>query len=317
MKKWLFGLLVILVLLVISAYIFIPTQIKISGNTLTGCDNKNISLFLHDQQKWALWWPQQPENKIEADSSFNYKDYHYRLTKPLSHGGEMQLIKKGTKFKISVSLFPINNDTTAIAWQTGFTASNNPIKRITQYFEALSMKKNIKMVIGSLGQYVNHTKNVYGIDVIKEKVKIDFFVSTKKSFPHYPTTSEVYEMIDNIRNYIASQGAKEKDYPMLNIMSLDTIQYEAHVAIPVDKKLPDNNEFSLKWMPRGGNILVTEIKGGIKTVDQSMKQFTQYVTDHQLTVMAIPFQSLITDRRKEPDTSRWITRLYYPVMQAH
>jgi effector-binding domain-containing protein len=316
MKKWLLGTFIILILLVISAYIFIPNEIKISGNTLTGCNNKNISFFLHNQRKWALWWPQQQVNKIEADSSFNYNDYHYKLMKPLTHGGEIQLIKKEDKFKISVFLFPVNNDTTAIAWQTGFAASNNPIKRIAQYFEALGIKKNIKMIIESLGQYVNHTKNVYGIDVIKEKVKIDFLVSTKKSFSHYPSTSEVYGMIDNVKNYIARQAAKEKDYPMLNIMALDTIRYEAQVAIPVDKKLPDSNEFSFKWMPRGGNILAAEIKGGIKTVDQSIEQFREYVTDHQLTVMAIPFQSLVTDRRMEPDTSKWITRLYYPVMQT-
>jgi hypothetical protein len=31
--------------------------------------------------------------------------------------------------------------------------------------------------------------------------------------------------------------------------------------------------------------------------------------------MAIPFQSLITDRVKEPDTAKWITKLYAPVLR--
>jgi hypothetical protein len=29
--------------------------------------------------------------------------------------------------------------------------------------------------------------------------------------------------------------------------------------------------------------------------------------------MAIPFQSLVTDRSKQPDTTKWITNIYTPV----
>jgi effector-binding domain-containing protein len=314
MRKWLLGLLTILVLLLISIYIFIPAQIKISGNVLTGCDDKNIDRFLHDQQKWASWWPDQTTNKLGADSSINYNGFNYKLTEPLANGGEIELIKKEEKFKLSVFLFPINKDSTAIIWQTGFAASNNPIKRIVQYLEAFRIKKNIKSVIEGLAQFVTETKNIYGIDVIREKVKIDFMISVKKLFSHYPTVPEVYEIIDDAKKYIASQDAKEIDYPMVNIMATDSIHYEAQVAIPVDKKLPGNENFSFKWMPRGGNMLVTDIKGGVKTVDEAMKQFNRYVSDRQLTVMAIPFQSLVTDRRKETDSTKWITRLYYPIM---
>jgi hypothetical protein len=33
--------------------------------------------------------------------------------------------------------------------------------------------------------------------------------------------------------------------------------------------------------------------------------------------MAIPYQSLVTDRMKEPDTMKWLTRLYVPVFPIH
>jgi hypothetical protein len=38
------------------------------------------------------------------------------------------------------------------------------------------------------------------------------------------------------------------------------------------------------------------------------------VQDHQRVAPAIPFQSLVTDRTKQPDTSKWVTRLYWPIM---
>ena len=317
MKKWLFGLLVVLVLSVMAIYIFIPGEIKISSNVLTSCDNKNVSTLLHDQQKWMLWWPKQAVMMSGTDSSFNYHDWRYKLTKPLGDGGEIRLIKQNTELETTVSLFPVNKTSTSILWQTSFAASLNPIKRMVQYMEAFRIKKDMKAILESFRLFADKTENIYGITVKRDKVKIDFMVSTKKYFSHYPTTGEIYEMIAQVRNYIVTHGANGIDHPMLSIMARDSMQYEAHVAIPVDKKLPENDTFSFKWMPKGGNILISQIQGGVKTIEQAQKQFNIYVTDHQLTVMAIPFQSLVTDRMKEPDSSKWVTWLYYPVMQGN
>jgi len=314
MKKWFFGVLAVLVLSVIAVYVFIPGQFKISGDVLSGCDNKNISISLHDHQKWMRWWPKQAVPVTGADSFFNYNDGRYKLTKPLADGGEIELIIKNNKFEITVFLLPVNKDSTAIVWQTSFAASSNPIKRLAQYFEAVQMKKDMKTILESLRLFVDKTENIYGINVKREKVKIDFMVSTKKSFSHYPTTEEIYKMIAAVKNYIVKEEAKEIDYPMLSITTEDSLEYGAHVAIPVDKKLLENDTFSFKRMPKGGNILVSEIQGGVKATEQALQQFSAYVTDHQFTVMAIPFQSLITDRMKERDSSKWITRIYYPVM---
>jgi hypothetical protein len=40
----------------------------------------------------------------------------------------------------------------------------------------------------------------------------------------------------------------------------------------------------------------------------------KYKDDYQRVSPAIPFYSLITDRLKEPDSSKWITKIYFPVM---
>ncbi len=62
-----------------------------------------------------------------------------------------------------------------------------------------------------------------------------------------------------------------------------------------------------------GKILSTEIKGGEYAVETGFKELSNYISDNQLTSPAIPFQSLVTNRVMEPDTSKWITKLYYPI----
>lgn len=84
------------------------------------------------------------------------------------------------------------------------------------------------------------------------------------------------------------------------------------VAIPTKKPLPSKNKFQVKRMILG-NILMGEVKGGITTVINSEEQLANYVTDHKKLSPAISYQSLVTDRLMEKDSTKWVTRLYYPV----
>jgi len=69
-----------------------------------------------------------------------------------------------------------------------------------------------------------------------------------------------------------------------------------------------------KWMMKGGNILTGEVTGGQEQIEQAQKQMELYISDYQRSIIAIPFQMLITDRTKEPDSTKWVTRIYYPVV---
>ena len=67
-------------------------------------------------------------------------------------------------------------------------------------------------------------------------------------------------------------------------------------------------------MVKNGNILVVEVRGDQQTINEAIKQIEKYITDYQRSIIAIPFQSLITDRSKESDSTKWITKIYYPVV---
>ena len=101
---------------------------------------------------------------------------------------------------------------------------------------------------------------------------------------------------------------------MLNITTKDSINFLTRVAIPVNKRLKDSGNISYKRMLGGGKILVAEIKGGSYSLKKGEIEIEQYVIDYNRIAPAIPFQSLVTDRMKEQDTSKWITKIFYPVL---
>jgi hypothetical protein len=120
-------------------------------------------------------------------------------------------------------------------------------------------------------------------------------------------------MIQSLKNYIGQNNASEKNAPMLNIFEIDSTHYEAMTAIPVDRQLPQTKEFAPKFLLKGGNILEAEIRGGPNTIEKALDEIENYRTDYKFTSPAIPYQLLLTDRMKEKDTAKWITRIYYPV----
>jgi hypothetical protein len=77
--------------------------------------------------------------------------------------------------------------------------------------------------------------------------------------------------------------------------------------------VPENGAVLFRRMVPG-NILVTEVTGGQATVDDGFRQLEFFLSEHSLTSPGMPFQSLVTDRLAEKDTSKWITKLYYPIM---
>jgi len=101
---------------------------------------------------------------------------------------------------------------------------------------------------------------------------------------------------------------------MLNVYADNPGRYQVMVAIPTKSDLPSESGFQLKKMVLG-NILVAEVKGGPATVRLGEENLQNYVDDYHKISPAIPYQSLITNRMAESDTTKWITKLYYPVFR--
>ena len=313
MKKWIIGACSILLLLFISSYFFIPGKIIVTRSITANANQTGVFRFLTDESNWQKWWPDSSSVIVDRQTVFESGGYHFEKTKMLYNSFEITIEKDHCTDSSLLHIFSLGKDSIKIEWNTIINTGRNPFSRILRYFKAQKIGNSLEVILTAMQKHISNVKNIYGIDIRKEKVKIEFLFSTKKSFSHYPTTREIYEMINQIKKYIIRLQAKEEEYPMLHINTSDSSHFEAQVAIPVNKQLANTDIFTLKKMLKFGNIIVAEITGGKNTADSAMKQIELYVSDHQYNNIALPFQSLVTDRMKVTDTSKWLTRIYYPI----
>src|SRR5450631_1416123 len=172
----------------------------------------------------------------------------------------------------------------------------------------------MQAVLNNLNQFTSDPQKVYEISIFRTSFVDTNMLSTRFITTSYPATEEIYKKFEMLKKIIQKQYGKVTGYPMMNVNILKTDSFETQVAIPTNHTLENEGSiFSRKMVP--GNFLSAIIKGGEYTIRESMQQLDFYLKDHGKIQMARPFEQLITDRTLEPDTTKWITRIYLPVVE--
>jgi len=312
MKKWIVTVLILLILGTLSTYIFIPGKIVVGQYSSFATNRAGLYRNIFEQSTWGKWWP--GDKTDSAKHVFRYHDFTYQIKDKKLSSLEMSIKNGDLDYASSLTMIAPTNDSVTLQWRGEYTNSFNPIRRIQIYQKSKQLKKEMQELMDTIARYFSITENIYDYRIEKASVVDSNLVFTSSVCKGYPTVPFIYAMVDQLKAFIRAGNAKETGFPMLNVNTADSINYLVRVAIPVDRKMEASGNISYKWMLGGGNILITEIKGGTREINKAFQQVEYYVADHLRNAPAIPFLSLVTDRRAEPDSSKWITRIYYPVM---
>jgi hypothetical protein len=301
MKKFLFVLLLLVVVAIACIYIFIPSNIIVSAVTVAHAPVGSVYRCVNNKKTW--------QQKLMPDNSL-FKGYTINSTiqnavNVVLHDGNDTI---NTKL---ILIFP-GGDSTIIHWDCALVAGTNPFSRLHTYNKAVEIKKNMDSVLSKLKILSADPENIYGLHIDKASVKDTVLISTKTILDHYPSTSEIYNLVNKLNDYAIQSGALITGNPMYNITPGEKETVRLMVALPVNKLLPQNNSvIPVRMVP--GNFLSTQVSGGEATVRNALAEMQNFITDNNKTSMAIPFSYLVTNRTDEPDTSKWITQIYMPV----
>ena len=315
MKKWfLIPFTVSLVALVGLVYFIIPNKIVIHQTIVLNAKQNAVFRSLTDTKTWGKWWP--VKNNRDTNivvNSYNLKNYH--LADILTTSLLIDIKSKNNSLiRTSLDFVAFSRDSVLLNWNAQLATSYNPIKRIEIYLKAKEIKEDIKVLLKAMQSHFSKLENTYGILIEEVPVVDSTLIFISDSSKGYPSTKFIYSLLDKLKNYSIKQGAKQSGHPMLNVYTVDSLSFLVKVALPVNKKLKDEGFIKYKWMLGGGKILISDVTGETSKVDHAIKQLEYYLLDYNRVAPAIPFMSLITDRTKELDSTKWITRIYYPVM---
>lgn len=313
LKKVIVVLLSITLLALLALWLFVPEKVSVSSHYKAPVNSEPVYRKLSTD--WTSWWPGTVEGSPKLWQTMILNGFRFKLMDPVYSGFKFKVNKNDRTDTLLLQLLSTHRDSLTLYWTVDFPENKSLFGKLAQYRHAQALKSTIAELSDSLLRFINQPVNLYGIDVKKEQVTIGFLVSTQEEFSSEPSTSDCYSLIHRIKEYINKNHGVEDGSPMLHVLKSDSTKYKVQAAIPIKEKMVESDSFAVKAMFKGGNILTAKVVGGPATIAFGLKQMDQYVADYQKTVMAIPFQMLITDRIQVSDTTKWITELYCPIQK--
>lgn len=309
MKKRLLLILAFITLIVLSTYIFIPAHIQLNNSILVKANSKGLYRRLQDKESLTRIFNTSMGMQL---NEFVYNGFSFHIQPGIFEDIPINIKDQGITLSSLLKCFKAGNDSTGLTWRVDIETGSDPFTRLLKYFTAQQLKATIANILMNTKKFAEEEASVYGIVVKQIQVVDTLLITTKQYFKTYPSDTVVNEMVNSLKKYIAAENIKQTGPPMLNIRLASDNSYETMVAIPVNKATENKDEFIFKRM-FPGRILEAEIRGGASTVKKAFTAMDLYMQDHQYSAPAIPFESMITDRINEPDTSKWITKIYYPI----
>ncbi len=311
MKQTIAVIISLIILFFITTFFLLPSKSNITLSVKVNAPVACLQRVLSNKNYSAKWLPKETKqlnsNKFLLDGcSFTFiSDYFQNNSITVKHKNINST---------SIIYFTSNRDSSLANLNFIFASNKNPFTKISDYFTYKHVEQTTQKILNSLQLFLSKNENVYGVEMKKAILTDSTLIAIKSTSLSYPTLLEIYKNIEILKTYTYSSGAVNTNPPMLNIYKDGENGYAFMVALPINKRLKNSGNIISKSMLAGGNILQSgEIKGGFYTVENFLKELENFKADVNGISPAIPYQSLITDRSKESDTSKWITKLYYPI----
>ncbi|WP_114937737.1 hypothetical protein [Mucilaginibacter endophyticus] len=310
MKKNFFIGFAALIVITVGAYLLLPEKLVIAQDLSIDTSDAIAAKFLTTKNGWDKWWP-----GTKADSNdYSFRDIRISVDKMTNGSTHLKLLKDNLIFTGEVSYFADAEGSVKFKWDAIDDSNVGFLSRVTNYLKTRSAENRVAELLLNLKHFLEDERNAYGYKIYLNHAKDTVLLVSATTYPAYPPLKDIYNTVTTLKQEAGSQGAEQTNFPMLNVTQTDEHIYQVNVALPINKKINPLQNTTINNIPKGGNLLVADVRGGQNTVNNALMQMKIYMKDHRLVSPAMPFQSLITDRLAQKDTSKWITKIYYPIL---
>jgi hypothetical protein len=289
MKKW---VLTPVTLIIIGGIFFLfLSRRSFSKTVVSPCSIAAADRCFEDVAGWDRWWPKNSHCGYKIEGVY-YNDIRLSIQ-----------CADGSTLSGDMRLAPLAQDSTLINWRC----------KLPLLARDKEIRRTVDSILQAFKTFIEDSRNIYsGVRFYRTMSKNCILVTLTSIGAAYPTTAEVYAKIDSLRKYFVSQKAAAIDSPMLNVSKISPTQFRMTVAIPVNKLLSGDGRISIKnFVP--WKMLEGDVHGGPYTAEKAFEEMQKFKIDNNISIMALPYQSLITDRRKVQDTTKWVTIICAPI----
>ncbi|WP_431198384.1 hypothetical protein ACQ86K_16935 [Mucilaginibacter sp. P19] len=246
MKK-IFFIVLTVIIIIAAAYILLPEKPVIAQDLSIDTSDVIAGKFLTTEGGWDKWWP----GTKTGDGQYNFKGTKISIDKMTNSSTYLKLKKDNLTFDGEISYFADAEGSVKFKWDAVDENNTQFFSRITNYFKTKDAEKLVGEILLSLKHFLEDERNAYGYRIYLNHAKDTVLLVSANTYPIYPSLQVIYNTVTTLQQHAGSQGAKQTNFPMLNVTQTDEHEYQVNVALPIDKRIIPFQKTSLNNIPKG------------------------------------------------------------------
>ncbi|MGQ7868160.1 SRPBCC family protein [Sunxiuqinia sp. sy24] len=329
LKKFFIGLLFILIAMTVIAF-FLPRQVHVERKGTIQAPAKvvfNQVNNLHTWDKWAVWNQMDPNMKVNFENTGIGKDaaYTWESEDPNLGSGKltitasvpydsiattMNFMEKG--LSTGYFLFEESGQTTTVTWAFNSDLGYNPLARwmglLYDSMVGADFKKSIKNL-----KIVAETIVQEGRPIVELVTLPEFnYVSIRETIELEAVSTQMGVSYGQLMNFINQNDLMMSNMPYAIYHKIDGTRIDLECGIPVDYKPEPQGNILTGTMP-SKTYATADHFGSYDQLEQTHSFIQQWIKNNGFRLAGSPMEQYLTDPQKEPDESKWVTAIYYPI----
>jgi len=334
-KKIVVGLIVIIALISIVG-LFLPAKFHMERTITVNAEPAAVFEQVNNLQNWNNWCPW---NKMDTawvqtfggSASGVGAAYSWKSEMMEVGNGSMKITSSAPNDSVIVELnfmehgtsrgsfhFNKTDSGTALTWGFDSDAGWDLISRYMRLFMEGELDKNmneglaeIKKIAESMPKAAPH------VQIETSTMEAMKVLTIKDSC----TMADISQKLGGIYGEIgmemgkanaAQAGAVFAIYHNVVKNADGSMKFVLEAGIPVDKVCKPSGRVKY-WEMKPGTVVVANHYGKYEATEQTHALVDEWLKANNRKVTGAPWEAYVTDPGKEPDTMKWLTRIYYPV----
>ncbi len=121
------------------------------------------------------------------------------------------------------------------------------------------------------------------------------------------------ELFGELMGYMSSNNIEMHGSAMTVYPRSEENSFDMECALPVEEEVQVSDDRIVFKTISSGKAVKAVHMGSYHLLEDTHNTVNQYISDQGLQAAGAPYEIYITDPSDEPDTSKWITQVYYPI----
>lgn len=336
LKNILIGLLTIIVLLLVVSF-FLPSKVHVERSTTIGASPEVVFSHIQNLKKWNTWSPwakkdstmtntyDGPDGEVGQKSIWTSEKVgngSMTITEIIPNEKLVtKLMFEGSDGGTGTLLLEKTGDSTKVTWSMDANTENTSAikKPMSKYFFLF-----FDNMVGD-----DFKEGLQGLKELAESTPVE----TKPNYEVQEITTEAQIVmaapkqrlkLEELPAYFAKyfgelygaalQNNVKPSHTMAMYYFWDGKETEVEALLPIDKEPITDAGFKVRELPATKAIKI-DYYGPYEGLAQPHEALDAYAKDKGLA-LGYPWEAYITDPSTEPDTSKWLTQVYYPIMEG-